>query len=478
MITINTTPDSCATPVGCLNIELETDGYVTGACDVSFIAITLKDLPSSGDAFTLKLEDADSVVLFEQEINFKSTVTERNDVLIGADVQETGVNLLKVLTEIDEIMEFCEASAAYDSGTDQYLVTLFLQCTIATFTFTTGMSTSVIDKTITVAATTAVVTEDFKVSAKIIDAPYNSVDAYNTLVDNIDVFFDKTQEASVFLTKRIRPFLSSPVPDLGDVTQSFAKWQKKIKVLFTEMLAGASQDAKATGEFVVINSSDSTMDCSGLYNNYSLELCKDDVAFLWFYVKQSFLFTGTVVAYNEFDEEVFTINISTAISGLHAFQVGYEFLLSQELILEGTNYLRFEITNNATDSAIDVEVNYECNCQGDEKFLFLTERGIFENIRLRLRENKLKVKKELYDSCGQCESNKKAFSVDIENTFSFVSGRIDYSDRNKWKEFISSKEVYWIVDGELVLVTDEGGSVSFNSNRASEINFDFDGSVS
>lgn len=473
MITINTTPPACGQTLDCLSIDIETDNYVTGSCGDSFIALTLKSVPADASSFGLSLTQ-DGLTLFDTVITFKNTPIKRTHSKIEATVQASGEKLLQVLNELDEIMEYCEVSSSYDSGANRFLITIFKKCTIATFAYDSLISTTILDKAITTASTELEFEPDFKVSAKVIECPYNSTEAYKTLVDDIDVYFDKLQEASVYLANRIKPFLATPFPSLTTLVGVYENWQKKIKVVFTEIIDGVAEDAKATGEFIVLNAENSALSCSDTYNKYEVTLCRDQPGFVWFYVKQGDGSANQVVGYDEEDNELFTETLDQEESGLYSFNVSYGYLFPNGLIPSGTVTLRLEITNNNADPPFDVLVSYTCeNCEDMESFLFLTDCGVFESIQLRLQDNKFKVKKELYTAASACADEKKAFSVDIENTFSLVTPRIDYMEKDIWKEFLSSKEIYWLTGGELVRVTDEGGSVGFKKSSLTEINVEF-----
>jgi len=475
MITINTSIPSCGQTLDCFNIDIETDNYATDACGDSFIAITLKATPTNNTTFGLSLtKGADT--LFDTVITFKNMPTKRTHSKIEATVEDCGKALLKTLTELDELMEHCEVSSSYDSGINQFLITVFKRCTIATFAIDTVISTSILDNSVTIASSELTLEEDFKVTAKIVECPFNNTDSYNTLVDNIDVYFDKNQEASVNLSNRIKPFLSSPVPSLTTLVEFYDSWQKKIKVVFTEVIAGVLEDAKSTAEFTVINALDSFNNCAGACNKWDINLCKDQPGFIWFYVKYIDGVTANYIkGYDENDTELFSYDLDAPESGLYSVNVSYGYLVPNGHIPSGTTFVRIEIVSNDSDIPFDVEVNYICDCEKMESFLFLTDSGVFESIQLRLHENKLKVKKELYTSAIQCAEQKKVFAVDIENTFTMVTPRIEYSDRDKWKEFLSSKEIYWLTYGELLRVTDEGGSIGFKENSLTEINVEFNG---
>jgi len=471
MIDIITTVPDCGQPLGCFKIDIETDSYKLTDCADSTIQIKLIALPTDGSSFDLELKDADGNTLFDETITFKNTPVDIRDCQIGASILITGNNLSTTISNIASIIGLCSSVSLYNSGSVQYYITLTYTCAIGEFVFSQS-GTDFDSPTIVTAATTATFEENFKVTAKVIDCPYNGNPFYSTIIDGMDVFFDKNQYASVYLTNRLKSFLSTDKPDLNSILQANVNYQRKVKVLFTEFTDGVAGDAAATTEFIIQNNSRSTA-CSGFYNQIEMSLCKDQYAFAYFFVKYPGSGT-TITIKNGTLDVIYTSSLTNA--GLHSLQVTYQYLLDEEIIEPGDSVIHLilhEDDGSPLGVNYELDVNFICECHGDITFLFLTDEGIYESLMMRIKDSKLKAKKELLQRCKTCADLNRVFAVDIQNNYIVASPRIAFEDADKWAQLIISKSIYAATDGLIIEVTNEGGEVTFKKEGATEFNIDY-----
>jgi hypothetical protein len=483
MITITEQPSECINGIDCFNIKMETDAYLAQLSTPGYLAFTLPAVnASTGDTIAISINGVSELFTFTSGIPLPP-----NMIGIGGDRDAT-IQVVIDMFQSHYIMSFFTRVYKTTALGADFVVIEWENNNII------ELDTSGVNN---IGSSFSPATQYLAPAASPNYSMYASLIKDNNIIfSTSDIYVDLEQKATLNLADFFKGYLKSSLPDLNTGYTLLDDFSDTLDFWISERDYTGQIWRTGTGTFKVVRSF-KDVECNEFMNEFdqygntiginTYEFCSDDMIWLYFVreagtnsdftIRFSTLFSTItdIVVPSSANTNVIAINISRGyLEGAGIFNPA-----SQNGLFVGVD------SGNGFGSFAGFRYNdvylgfgerYDKLCCGTEQLLFLTKKGIFESIRLNLVSSITKAKKSLYAKAKGCKSENKAYAVDISETFEFVTNKLRGKDTiiDVIKELHSSKEIYWIVDGTPVLLSDKGGTLKVKLNQGNEFEFSLD----